>query len=112
MVRSRVTNPKWISAMQGHGYKGAFEMAATMDYLFAYDATTDTVADYQYENVADAFVHDTANRAFLEQHNPDALQDMSERLMEAIQRGLWAEPGTHRQRLEDVLLDIDAAREG
>ncbi|WP_348762394.1 cobaltochelatase subunit CobN [uncultured Salinisphaera sp.] len=112
VMRSRVTNPKWISAMQGHGYKGAFEMAATMDYLFAYDATTDTVADYQYENVADAFVHDTANRAFLEQHNPDALQDMSERLMEAIQRGLWAEPGTHRQRLEDVLLDIDAAREG
>ena len=112
VMRARVTNPKWIEAMQGHGYKGAFEMAATVDYLFAYDATTDTVADYQYAAVADAFVHDADNRAFMEQHNPHALADMTERLLEAVQRGLWAEPGDHRERLENTLLDLEAIREG
>ena len=112
VMRTRVTNPKWITAMQGHGYKGAFEMAATVDYLFAYDATTDTVADYQYAAVADAFVHDADNRAFMEQHNPHALGDMTERLLEAVQRGLWAEPGDHRERLENTLLDLEATREG
>jgi len=29
-----------------HGYKGAFELAATVDYLFAYDATTHQVVDF------------------------------------------------------------------
>jgi len=37
--RSRVTNPKWIESMRRHGYKGALELAATVDYLFGYDAT-------------------------------------------------------------------------
>ena len=49
VIRSRVLNPKWIEAMREHGYKGAFEMAASIDYLFAYDATTNLIDDYQYQ---------------------------------------------------------------
>jgi cobaltochelatase CobN len=111
VVRSRVTNPKWIEAMQRHGYKGAFEMAASVDFLFAYDATTALVDDYQYEHVSDALVHDDANQQFLREHNPRALQDMSERLVEAMQRGLWAEPGEYRERTESLLLELDEGRE-
>jgi len=111
VVRSRVTNPKWIAAMQRHGYKGAFEMAASVDFLFAYDATTALVDDYQYEHVSDALVHDEANQQFLREHNPRALQDMSERLVEAMQRGLWAEPGEYRERTESLLLELDEGRE-
>ena len=69
-MRSRVLNPRWIDGMRRHGYKGAFEMAATVDYLFGYDATTDVVEDWMYERVTDAYVADPAMRAFFEQSNP------------------------------------------
>lgn len=111
VIRSRVINPKWISAMQDHGYKGAFEMAATVDYLFAYDATTNLVDDYQYEAVTDALVLDPENQAFLEKSNPHALKEMAERLLEAQQRGLWKAPGDYRQHLTGTILKIDHSLE-
>ncbi|MBE9113016.1 cobaltochelatase subunit CobN, partial [Nodosilinea sp. LEGE 07298] len=89
VYRSRVVNPKWIEGVMRHGYKGAFEMAATVDYLFAYDATTHCVADHMYEGVAQAYVLDSDVQAFVQQSNPWALRDMAERLLEANQRGLW-----------------------
>ncbi|MEO0887312.1 MAG: cobaltochelatase subunit CobN, partial [Cyanobacteria bacterium J06648_10] len=89
VYRSRVVNPKWIKGVMRHGYKGAFEMAATVDYLFAYDATTGCVADHMYTGIAEAYVFDSEVRQFVEKSNPWALRDMAERLLEAKQRGLW-----------------------
>ena len=111
VVRSRVLNPKWISAMQDHGYKGAFEMAASVDYLFAYDATTGLIDDYQYEKVADALIFDEKNQAFLQEHNADALEEMAERMLEAVQRNLWESPGDYQQALQNLLLEIDESKE-
>jgi len=107
VVRSRVVNPKWIEGVRRHGYKGAAEMAATVDFLFGFGATTGQVRDHQYALVAEAYVHDPANRAFLEQHNPLALRSIGERLLEAMQRGLWAQPGDHRERIEEALLALE-----
>jgi cobaltochelatase CobN len=112
VIRSRVLNPKWIEAMREHGYKGAFEMSASVDYLFAYDATTNLIDDYQYQYVADALVFDEENKAFMEQNNPHALEEMAERLFEATQRGLWQEPGDYADKLQDLLLEIDQQQEG
>ncbi|HEY9894238.1 MAG TPA: cobaltochelatase subunit CobN, partial [Candidatus Sericytochromatia bacterium] len=92
VYRSRVVNPKWIAGAMRHGYKGAFEMAATLDYLFAYDATTHCVEDFMYEGVAEAYVFDPAVQNFIQKSNPWALRDMAERLLEANQRGLWSQP--------------------
>ncbi|MCM2130470.1 cobaltochelatase subunit CobN [Larsenimonas rhizosphaerae] len=111
VLRSRALNPKWHSAMREHGYKGAFEMATTVDYLFAYDATTMLIADYQYEAVTQALLFDTDNRHFLEAHNPQALQEMGERLLEACQRGLWQTPGIREEQLEHLLLTLDQRQE-
>ncbi|MEO1095763.1 MAG: cobaltochelatase subunit CobN [Cyanobacteria bacterium J06638_28] len=96
VYRSRVVNPKWIDGVKRHGYKGAFEMAATVDYLFAYDATTRCVADHMYEGVAQTYLLNQETRQFIEQANPWALRDMAERLLEAHQRQLWqtASPDT------------------
>lgn len=107
VVRSRAVNPKWLEGVRRHGYKGAFEMAATVDYLFAFDATTGVVGDHQYALVAEAYLHDDTNRAFLQQHNPGALRSIGERLLEAMQRGLWDAPGDHRGRIEDHLLALE-----
>ncbi len=89
VYRSRVVNPKWIQAMMRHGYKGAFELAATVDYFFAYDATTGCGADYMYAGMAAAYLFDPQVRQFLGQSNPWALRGMAERFWEAHQRGQW-----------------------
>ncbi|NBA98173.1 cobaltochelatase subunit CobN [Pseudomonas sp. R5(2019)] len=107
VVRARAVNPKWIEGIKRHGYKGAFELAATVDNLFAFDATTHLIDDHHYALLADAYVLDTDTRAFIQQHNPHALRDITERLLEAQQRGLWQAPGDYRQALEDVLLDSE-----
>lgn len=89
VYRSRVINPKWIEGVMRHGYKGAFEMAATLDYLFAYDATAHCVKDFMYEGVAQAYLLDEKVQKFIQNYNPWALRDMAERLLEAHQRRLW-----------------------
>ncbi|MBW4680770.1 MAG: cobaltochelatase subunit CobN [Microcoleus vaginatus WJT46-NPBG5] len=100
VYRSRVVNPKWIAGVMRHGYKGAFEMAATVDYLFAYDATARCVEDFMYEGVAKAYLLEPAVRQFIEQKNPWALRDMAERLLEANQRSLWQ--SASQEMLEDL----------
>lgn len=107
VIRSRAANPKWIEGVKRHGYKGAFEMAATVDNLFAFDATTALIDDHQYALLADAYLLDPDTRAFVQQHNPAALRDMTERMLEAQQRGMWQEPGAYREALENLLLDIE-----
>jgi cobaltochelatase CobN len=107
VVRSRAVNPKWLAGVQRHGYKGAFEIAATVDNLFAWDATTGVVGDHQYALVADAYLHDDTTREFLQRHNPLALRRIGERLLEAMQRGLWQAPGDHRERIEHHLLALE-----
>ncbi|OBQ40104.1 MAG: cobalamin biosynthesis protein CobN [Anabaena sp. MDT14b] len=89
VYRSRVVNPKWIAGVMRHGYKGAFEMAATVDFLFAYDATAQCVEDYMYQGVVEAYLEDAAVCEFIQDKNPWALRDIAERLLEANQRGLW-----------------------
>jgi len=112
VVRARVVNPKWLDGIKRHGYKGAFEMAATVDYLFGFDATTRVVGDHQYALVADAYVLDEATRQFVQQHNPQALGDMLSRLIEAMQRGLWQAPGDYQPALENLLLAHEQQMEG
>ena len=89
VVRARVVNPKWIRGVMRHGYKGAFEMAATVDYLFAFAATARAVGDHHFDAVFEAYVEEREVRAFLEENNPAALREIAERLAEAVERGLW-----------------------
>ena len=89
VYRSRVVNPKWIEGVMRHGYKGAFEMDATVDFLFAYDATTQCVEDYMYQGIVDNYLENSVVREFIHNKNPWALRDIAERLLEAKQRGLW-----------------------
>jgi len=89
VVRSRVVNPKWITGVKRHGYKGAFEIAATVDYMFAFAATTGAVQSHHFDLAYDAFLADEETRDFIARNNPAALVEISERLEEAIARGLW-----------------------
>lgn len=89
IVRARVVNPKWLSGVMRHGYKGGSEMAATVDYLFAFAATAHCVADHHFDAVYAAYLDDENVRGFLERHNPAALREIADRMLEAQTRGLW-----------------------
>ncbi len=113
VFRARVVNPRWINAMRRHGYKGAFEMAATVDYLFGYDATAGVMADWMYERLTAEYVLDDGNRKFMAESNPWALHGMAERLLEAAGRGMWAQPEQSTlDGLRQVLLETEGVLEG
>ncbi|AKA04799.1 cobaltochelatase subunit CobN [Streptomyces noursei ZPM] len=113
VFRARVVNPRWIEAMRRHGYKGAFELAATVDYLFGYDATTGVVADWMYDKLAQTYVLDPENRAFLQEANPWALHGIAERLLEAESRGMWEKPDAETlAALREAFLETEGELEG
>ncbi|OBB42777.1 cobaltochelatase subunit CobN [Mycobacterium sp. 852002-51961_SCH5331710] len=113
VFRARVVNPRWINAMRRHGYKGAFEMAATVDYLFGYDATAGVMADWMYERLSQEYVLDDENRKFMAESNPWALHGMAERLLEAADRGMWSAPERATlDGLRNVLLETEGDLEG
>ncbi|GAA4744338.1 cobaltochelatase subunit CobN [Nocardioides endophyticus] len=108
VFRARVVNPRWISAMQRHGYKGAFELAATVDYLFGFDATAGVVHDWMYESLAQEYVLDETNREFMTKSNPWALRGIVEKLHEAKDRGLWESPDPETlAAMQQVYLELE-----
>ena len=104
VVRARAANPKWIAGVMRHGYKGAFEMAATVDYLFAFAATAGAVRDHHFEALFDAYLGDPTVRDFIAGVNPAALGEMADRFNEAIERGLW------RPRRNSTAVELDGLR--
>jgi cobaltochelatase CobN len=104
VVRSRVVNPKWINGVMRHGYKGAFEMAATVDYLFAFAATTGAVRNHHFDLVEEAYLENDTVRDFIADHNAPALKEIAERLQEAIDRDLWQpKSNSARARIANLL---------
>ncbi|SES65068.1 cobaltochelatase subunit CobN [Oceanicella actignis] len=113
VVRARVVNPKWIAGVKRHGYKGAFEIAATVDYLFAFAATTRAVRSHHFDLVEQAFLADDDTRAFIAQANPAALREIAQRLAEAQDRGLWRpRSNSARARIEAIIAAQPQAQGG
>ncbi|TKG71885.1 cobaltochelatase subunit CobN [Prauserella endophytica] len=113
VFRARVVNPRWLAAMRRHGYKGAFELAATVDYLFGFDATAGVVDDWMYEKLSESYVLDKENQEFLAQANPWALRGIIERLNEAADRGLWEQPDPELlEKMREVYLRVEGDLEG
>lgn len=113
VFRTRVVNPKWVEAMKRHGYKGAFELSATVDYMFGYDATAGVVEDWMYEEVARTYALDPEMQAFFRRSNPWALRAICERLLEAAGRGLWESPSPETlEALRRLYAETDALLEG
>ncbi len=113
VFRSRVTNPRWLDSIRQHGYKGGLEVAATVDYLFGYDATAQVLDDWMYDAIARSYALDTTMQAFLRVSNPWAATDIAAKLLEAMDRGMWKQPTAEmRAALEDQLLSAESDVEG
>lgn len=109
VVRGRAANPKWINGVMRHGYKGAFEMVATLDYLFAFAATTRAVGDHHFDQLYEAYLDNTEVLEFLRDANPAGLNEMLARFQEAIDRGLWT---PRRNSTHAALSELRTTREG
>jgi len=108
VFRSRVVNPKWMESMKRHGYKGAFELAATVDYMFGYDATAQVIEDWMYEDVTEEYILNEDMQQFFRQSNPWAMRGIIERLLEAIERGMWENPPPEiLDKLRELYLDLE-----
>jgi len=89
VMRSRVVNPKWIEGVKRHGYKGAFEIIATVDYMFAFAATTGAVKTHHFDLAFEAFVEDAATRDFIRQNNRYGYDELIAKFEDARARGFW-----------------------
>ncbi len=113
VFRTRVINPKWLTSITRHGYKGALELAATVDYLFGYDATADVVEDWMYAAVTERYALDPEMQTFFARSNPWGLRDIAERLLEAANREMWAAPDPAMvDQLREIYLRVDRDLEG
>jgi cobaltochelatase CobN len=114
VFRARVANPRWIASMIRHGYKGAAELSATVDYLFGYDAMSGVAEDWMYEEIAEKYLLEANVAEFMSKSNPWAARAIAERLLEAADRGLWGTPaeatlGAIRERYLTIDAELEAA---
>lgn len=111
VMRAKVNNPRWIQGMKQHGFRGAQEFSAMIDYMFGWDATSDVIDDYMYDSVFETYFNDRELREWIEQENPYALHAMSERLLEAIQRNMWNASEDKRELLTQIYLEMEGTLE-
>jgi cobaltochelatase CobN len=112
VFRSRLLNPKWIQSMKRHGYQGAADLSRTLDTVLGWDVTTEVVEDWMYEDMAIKYVFDKEMQEWMKNVNPYALQNMVERLLEAIDRKLWQAPEEMKKQLQQLYLNIEGLLEG
>jgi cobaltochelatase CobN len=107
VFRARILNPKWIESMKRHGYKGAGDISRMVDIAFGWDATAEVLEDWMYEELANKYALDKEMQDWLKDVNPHALQNITERLLEAVERGMWQASDEMKERLRNVYLEIE-----
>jgi cobaltochelatase CobN len=111
VLRARLINPKWLEGMKRHGYKGAGDISHMMDAMFGWDATADVMEDWMYQKVAEAYALDPKMKEWMEKVNPYARQNILDKLLEAISRGMWNTDDEMRQKLQDEYLELEGRLE-
>jgi cobaltochelatase CobN len=88
IVRGRLTNPRWLSGMLGHGHRGVAEIAQAVDALYAFAATAG-VPGHLFDATHAALIADDGVRSAMLTKNPAAAAAIAARLHDALARGLW-----------------------
>jgi len=107
VVRTKLLNPKWIAGMKRHGYKGAGDISKRIGRVYGWEATTQEVDDWIFDDIARTFVLNEENRKFFEENNPWALEEIGRRLLEAESRGLWQADPKVLEGLKEQYLEIE-----
>lgn len=107
IMRSRILNPKWFEGLKRHGYKGAQEVSGAVDIFFGWDATAEVAEDWMYDRISETYIENVENRKWLAEHNPHAVLNISERLLEANQRNMWKASQEKLEILRNIYLNIE-----
>ncbi len=107
IMRARILNPKWLEGLKEHGYKGAQEVSGMVDFVFGWDATADNIEDWMYEKISETYLFHEENREWIKSVNPWAIHSMTERLLEAHQRGMWKAKEESIEQLKKIYLNIE-----
>lgn len=89
VVRSRAANPAWISGMKRHGFRGAAEIAATLDHLAAFAHLAQAVGPHLFDLYYEATLGEPEVDLFLREANPAAHAAMQARFHALHEAGLW-----------------------
>ncbi|WP_147654477.1 cobaltochelatase subunit CobN [Methanomassiliicoccus luminyensis] len=111
IFRSKINNPKWLEGLKQHGFRGAQELSTLFDYVVAWDATSDIIEDWMYEDITENFVLDEETQNWIKEENPYAMVAMLARLQEAIERGMWKATNEMKERLKDLYMKIEERME-
>ena len=107
VVRTKILNPKWIEGMKKHGYKGAGDISKRIGWIYGWEATTNEVDDWIFDDITRTFLMDEKNKKFFEKNNPWALEEIARRLIEAWERGLWEPSEDVKKALKNIYLEIE-----
>ncbi len=111
-MRARVNNPKWIQGLKEHGYKGAQEVSMMVDIVFGWDATTHVIDDWMYSAIAKRYAFDQENAEWIRSVNIYAMQNIAERLLEAVSRGMWNASEDEVEQLRSIYMEMEGDIEG
>ncbi|WP_425071767.1 cobaltochelatase subunit CobN [Sagittula sp. S175] len=101
VVRARATNPVWINGMKPHGFRGAAEIAATLEHMAAFAHLARAVPAHLFDAYHEATLGDPEVVDFLADANPGALEAMRHRFAELHRAGLWI------SRRNSILADME-----
>jgi cobaltochelatase CobN len=107
VLRARLVNPKWLAGMKRHGYKGAGDISHMMDVVLGWDATAEVIDDWMYEKIARAYALDPEMQRWMKEVNPFALQNILDKLLEAIGRGMWKAGDEMEEALRNAYLEME-----
>ena len=107
-VRTKLLNPAWIEGQKEHGYKGCTDIMKRVSRVYGFEASTQMVDDWIFDDITNKFVNDPEMRQFFQDNNPYALEEIARRMLEANQRGLWeADPET-LEKLKENYVEIES----
>jgi cobaltochelatase CobN len=89
VVRSRAANPAWIAGMMRHGFRGAAEIAATLEHMASFAHLAAAVPAHLFDLYYDATLGDDDIRAFLARENPQALAAIENCFRRLDEASLW-----------------------
>jgi len=93
--------------MKNHGYKGAGEISKRVGRVYGWEATTQEVDDWIFDDITRTFVLNPENREFFQKENPWALEEIARRLLEAEQRGLWQADPEVLAELKQLYVEVE-----
>jgi magnesium chelatase subunit H len=111
-TRAKTLNPKWYEGMLQHGFRGVAEIENHVMNTFGWSATADAVDPWIYTDIAKTFLLDAEMFKRLQELNPHSVRSLTQRLLEAHDRGYWNPDEAVLVKLREMIGDLENQLQG